>query len=93
MEVQNNMAFIASYMYDGAGNPVWYASGPTALTGNNTYQGTWTTYTGGQTLTGTYHSPTGTVTAGNLTLQFTSPTAGTLTLPDGRQIPIQRFGF
>jgi alpha-tubulin suppressor-like RCC1 family protein len=93
VEVQNGSAFIASYMYDGTGNPVWYASGPAALTGTNTYQGSWTSYTGGQTLTGAYRSPTGTTNAGNLTLQFTSATTGTLTLPDNRQIPIQRFGF
>lgn len=93
VEVQANSAFIATYMYDGSGNPVWYASGPAPLSNSNTYQGSWTSYSGGQTLTGSYHSPTGTANAGSLTLQFTSSTAGTLTLPDGRQIPIQRFGF
>jgi len=93
VEVQANNAFIASYMYDGSGNPVWYASGPAALTNNNIYQGNWTSYMGGQTLTGTYHPATGTSNAGNLTVQFASPTSGTMTLPDGRQIPIQRFSF
>jgi cytochrome c553 len=93
IEVQNNIAFIAAYMYDSNGNSVWYASGPAALTGNNTYQGNWTTYTGGQTLTGTYQAPSGTAAAGSLTIQFTSPTAATLTLPDGRQIPIERYVF
>jgi uncharacterized protein (TIGR01370 family) len=93
VEVQNDTAFVAAYMYDGSGNPVWYASGPATLTTGNTYQGTWTSYTGGQTLTGTYQPPTGTSDAGSLTIQFSSPTAGTLTLPNGNQIPIQRFGF
>ena len=93
VEVQNGTAFIATYMYDGAGNPLWYLSGPSALTSGNAYQGTWTAYTGGQTLTGAYKSPTGTANAGNLTVQFTSSTAGTLTLPDGRQIPLVRFPF
>jgi hypothetical protein len=92
VEVQNNMAYIATYMYDTSGNPVWYASGPAALTAGN-YQGTWSSFTGGQTLTGTFHPATGTSNAGSLTVQFSSPTAATLTLPDGRQIPIQRFGF
>ena len=72
---------------------MWYVSGPGVLTGNNAYQGTWSSYTGGQTLTGTYHPPTGATSAGSLTVQFTSATAGTMTLPDGRQIPIQRYGF
>ncbi len=93
IEVQVNMAFIAAYMYDSSGNPVWYDSGPAALTANNTYQDNWTSNTGGQTLTGSYHAPTGSSIAGSLTIQFSSPTAGTLTLPNGNQIPIQRFGF
>ena len=92
VEVQASNAFIATYMYDNGGNPVWYASGPAALV-NNVYQGTWTAYTGGQILLGTYQPPTGTINAGTLTVQFASPTAGTLTLPNGRQIPIQRFSF
>ncbi len=93
IEVQKNTAFIAAYMYDSSGIPVWYDSGPAALTANNTVQGNWTSNTGGQTLTGTYHPPTGATNAGSLTIQFASPTAGTLTLPNGNQIPIQRFGF
>jgi hypothetical protein len=94
IEVQNNIAYVAAFMYDANGNPVWYASGPAALTQGNTYQGSWVSYSGGQTLTGSYHAPNSqTANAGNLTMQFVSPTSGTLTLPDGRQIPIQRFGF
>jgi hypothetical protein len=93
IEVQGNTAFIAAYMYDANGNPVWYASGPATLTTNNTFEGQLIEFSGGQTLTGAYQAPTGTANAGNITLQFTSPTAGTLTLPDGKQIPIQRFGF
>jgi uncharacterized repeat protein (TIGR02543 family) len=94
IEVQGNFAFIAAYMYDNSGNPVWYDSGPVALTGNNVYQGTWTSNTGGQTLTGPYQGPpTGSSGAGNLTIQFSSPTTGQLTLPTGIQIPIQRFTF
>jgi len=93
VEVQASSAFIASYMYDGSGNPVWYASGPAALSAGNTYQGSWSSYSGGQTLTGSYHPTTGTSNAGSLTVQFTSPSAGTITLPDGRQISIQRYGF
>lgn len=92
IEVQGNTAFIAAYMYDTNGNPVWYAAGPAALV-NNVYEGEWVSYTGGQTLTGAYQPPTGTAVAGNLTIQFSSPTTGVLTLPDGRSIPIQRYTF
>jgi alpha-tubulin suppressor-like RCC1 family protein len=93
VEVQNGVVFVAAYMYDGSGNPVWYASGPAALTSNDTYQGTWLSYSGGQTLDGTYHPTTGTSNVGSLTIQFTSPTTGTLTLPNGVPIPIQRYSF
>ncbi len=92
VEVQNNQALIATYMYDNGGNPVWYDSGPAALPGN-IYQSNWNAYTGGQTLTGTYQAPTGPTNAGALTIQFASPTSGTLTLPNGRQIPLVRFPF
>jgi hypothetical protein len=93
IEVQDNVVFVASYMYDGSGNAVWYASGPAALTTGNVYQGNWADYGGGQTLTGSFQAASVTGSAGSLTVQFTSPTAGTLTLPDGRQIPIERFAF
>jgi alpha-tubulin suppressor-like RCC1 family protein len=92
VEVQNSSVFIATYMYDSMGNPVWYAAGPAALV-NNSYLGNWTAYTGGQTLTGSYQAPSGSANAGYLSVQFSSPTAGVLTLPNGRQIPIQRFTF
>jgi alpha-tubulin suppressor-like RCC1 family protein len=92
VEVQNGSALIATYMYDGAGNPVWYAADPAPLF-NNVYVGHWTSYVGGQTLTGTYHSPSSTSSAGSLTVQFSSPTTGLVTLPNGALIPIQRFPF
>jgi hypothetical protein len=92
VEVQGGDAYIASYMYDDSGNSVWYLTGPSALVAN-VYQGSWDAYTGGQTLLGTYMPPTGISIAGSVTIQFTSRTAGVLTLPDGRQIPIERFSF
>jgi hypothetical protein len=66
---------------------------PAALTSGNVYQGTLLTYTGGETLTGPFQSPSGTTSAGTITIQFASPTSGTLTLPDGKQIPTERYGF
>jgi VCBS repeat protein len=92
VEIQDGYAFIATFMYDASGNPVWYLTGPGPIT-PNTYQGSWTSYTGGQTLTGPYQSPTGASNAGNVVIQFSSPTTGVLTLPNGNQIPIQRYLF
>jgi hypothetical protein len=95
IEVQDNMLFLAAYMYDGSGNPVWYASGPSTLmaTGTNTFEGTLTEFSGGQSLTGSYKAPTGTTAVGVVTIQFQTSTTGMLTLPDGKQVPIQRFSF
>ncbi len=80
-------------MYDASGNPIWYlATG--AMSAPMTFTGHWTEAGGGQTLTGAYKAAS-TVNAnvGSLTIQFTDTKNGTMTLPDGRVIPITRFGF
>src|ERR1019366_3905152 len=92
LEVQLGFLYLSGSMYDSSGNAAWYVSGPAPLT-NNAYMGNWVSYTGGQSLTGTYKSPTESANNGNVTIQFSSPNAGTLTLPDGRQIAIQRYSF
>ena len=93
IEIQNNTLFLAGYMYDAQGNPLWYASGPTPLSSAATYQSTWTQYSGGQTLTGSYRAPGGAAATGNVTMQFSDTANAILTLPDGRQIPITRYRF
>ncbi|QDQ27723.1 hypothetical protein FNU76_15950 [Chitinimonas arctica] len=94
IEVQNGMMFMAGYMYDETGKPVWYASGPTAMTNDSTYKGVWQQYGGGQTLNGNYQSPTlWNANVGNIVVNFTSTTTGTLVLPTGRSIALTRFSF
>lgn len=93
IEVQGNALFIAGYMYDSAGNPIWYAASG-SMTSGTLFQGHWDQFSGGQTLTGSYKAPTlPPGNAGTLTLQFTSSTAATLTLPNARQISLTRFYF
>lgn len=93
LEIQNNTLFIAGYMYDEAGNPLWYLSANT-LASPTQYQGQWVQYSNGQTLSGPYQPPTVVnPNAGSLVLQFSDPRNGTLTLPDHRPIPITRFPF
>ena len=93
LEWQGASAFVAGYMYDAGGNPLWYASfltTPNPLVGS----GAWTQFANGQTLTGAYRQATPVnASAGALGLQFQGATSGTMTLPDGRQIPITRFRF
>jgi hypothetical protein len=90
IEVQNGNIWIAGYMYDASGNPIWYLA--TGTLADGVYTGQWTQYQGGLTLTGSYKAPTvANPAVGPITAQFSSPSAGTLTLPDGRQIPLTRF--
>jgi alpha-tubulin suppressor-like RCC1 family protein len=93
LEIQSGNILIAGYMYDDNGNPIWYSSqGP--MSGSTTYQGNWIQYGYGQTLTGTFQSASVVNSnVGALTIQFSSPTAGMMTLPNGNQIPIIRFLF
>jgi alpha-tubulin suppressor-like RCC1 family protein len=93
LEIQSGNILIAGYMYDDNGNPTWYSSqGP--MTGTSTYQGNWIQYGYGQTLTGSFQSASVVnANVGALTIQFSSPTAATMTLPNGRQIPFIRFLF
>jgi hypothetical protein len=93
MEFQGSSVFIAALLYDAAGNPTWYAS-LGAMTSPTLYQGTWTQYGGGQTLTGAWkQNTTVNASAGPLAIQFSSPTAATMTLPDGSEVALTRFNW
>lgn len=109
IETQGNVLFIAGYMYDTAGNPIWYISagpmtsittgggiygGSDRMTTTWSYSGTWQQYANGQAMGAPYRAPTlvsGNV--GNLSLVFSDSQNATMTLPDGRKIPLTRFGF
>lgn len=78
IEVQGNNLFFVGFMYDSAGNPVWYYSAG-AMSTPTTYTGTLLQFANGQTLTGPYHPPGAPTTTGSLTLAFTAPDAATLT--------------
>ncbi len=92
-EWQGTNAFAAGYMYDTGGNPLWYASFATTPN-TQSFQGTWAQFADGQTLTGAY-KPAAQVNgnAGSLGVQFQNSTNATMTLPNGRQIPLTRFRF
>lgn len=93
LEIQGGTLFMAGYMYDASGNPIWYSS-LNALTNQQLYQGEWGQYGNGQTLTGTYHAASVVNSnVGTVALQFIDAADALLTLPDGRQITITRFRF
>lgn len=90
-EVQGNTLFMAGYVYSDAGQPSWYtATGPLAADGS--FTGRWMEFAGGQSMGGSYRAPSiVNDNAGSVQMRFSSPRAGTLTLPNGSAIPIQRF--
>jgi len=93
MEWQGDSADIAGYMYDDFGNPVWYLSlFPTPNILN--YTGNWLLYGNGQTLTGPYKPATPVNSnVAPLSIQFTSSTTATMTLPNGRSTQLVRYRF
>ena len=93
VEVQNGRVFVAGFLYDRVGNPIWLLT-TEALTNDTTYQGYLAQYASGQTLTSTYRSPVIIDSrVGLLTFQVSAPGRGVLTLPSGRQLALTRFRF
>ncbi len=93
IEVQGNQAFIGAFMYDQAGQPIWYVSYANVLA-PELVRGSLQRYSGGQTLMGRYQAPNvvpGTV--GNITFNLTANNVGVMTLPDGQVVDVKRFAF
>jgi len=90
--------FAVGYAYGnsgGTGQANWYAGGG-LMTQSGSAGGLWsgalTEYAGGPTLTGGGGAIT-TQDRGQASLTFTSATAATVVLPNGRQLALQRYGF
>lgn len=80
-------------MYDTNGNAVWYLTAG-SLTSDGSFTGKLLQYAGGQSLTGDYVAPKVVNDAvGTVSIKFSDSSTGVLTLPNGRQINIQRFKF
>jgi hypothetical protein len=97
VNVAEGTAFIATYVYDDSGNPMWYVATltgqPTNYTGqgfygpfvpqSTPYTGNLMLVTGGQTMNGPYKPPASQTSQGVVNLTFTSSTQGTITWPSG----------
>ena len=96
MEWQNGTLDIAGYMYDDAGNPVWYLTvgqiGGTASA--RSFSGNWWSYGNGMTLYGPWqqHQQTSSNVA-PLGITFTGPETALMTLPNGRTTNLRRHRF
>jgi hypothetical protein len=99
VEVQGTTMFLAGLMYDATGAPAWYLANGT-MSGPMQFTGVWQEYGNGPMLSGCWAGFGGCAAAGLLnanvgpvTVVFADASHGTMTLPDGRQIPIERLLF
>jgi len=96
MEWQGGNLDIAGYMYDEAGNSVWYlTTGPIGGTATaRSFAGNWWTFADGQTLTGPWKPNRQTSSnAAPVTIQFSGPDTALMTLPNGRSTSLTRHRF
>ena len=93
IEWQKGYADIAGYMYDDAGNPVWYIS--VYETPNiRQFAGAWWSYANGQSMSGAYKAPAQVSNnVAPLTVQFSAPDTAIMTLPNGRTTTLTRQRF
>jgi archaellum component FlaG (FlaF/FlaG flagellin family) len=93
IEQQGTQIFFANYTYSADRSDRWYIALNSVLpvgTSGEIMTGSLLLVTGGQTLT-SGPLTTSATTVGQISLQFTSPTSGTLTLPNGRVVSITKF--
>lgn len=92
MEAQNEAMFVSFYMYNSAGQAVWYVASGT-MTSATLFQGTVQEYSGGSALNASFRAPTANTNLGTVTIQFGTTSTATMTLPGGTQVPLTRFTF
>jgi hypothetical protein len=92
IDIQDDQVFMAGYMYDAAGEPLWYIAVAALNARLDNLSTRWLEFAGGQTLTGPYQ-PNRLVNGnvGPLVIEFDTPRSATLVLPDGRRQRIVRF--
>ncbi len=96
LEWQGGNLDIAGYMYDDAGNSVWYlTTGPLAGTESaRAFSGSWWSFGNGQTLTGPWKPNTRlSSNVAPVTIQFNGVDRATMTLPNGRTTNLVRHRF
>lgn len=93
IEAQNTTMFVSFYMYSASGQATWYVANG-AMTSATTFTGTLASYSGGSYFTrSTFTGPTTSATNGTVTIQFSSQTTATMTLPNGSQVALTRYTF
>jgi len=92
IEIQNNVLFIAGFLYDQSGNQIWIVSGG-PMSSDRTYSGPAFQATNGQPLGGAYRTPTN-VPFGTATVTWTTTTAANINI-NGYAFSVTRdvYGF
>ncbi len=93
LEIKNNFMFIAGYMYEADGRPVWYVA-QNPMTTPQSFSSTWLQVANGQTMTGVYKKPV--ILNGNVgpvSILFSDASHAVMTLPGGKQLSITRQRF
>jgi hypothetical protein len=91
IETQRNTLFVATYVYDQKGNPIWY-TGSGELDENSTLTTHLLLSENGPCMGCPYQAPTTTDAGIPVTLQFASRGEGTV-LWQGEKVSIERFNF
>ncbi|HEY3181020.1 MAG TPA: hypothetical protein VGL25_19320 [Casimicrobiaceae bacterium] len=84
VEIQGNTLFVVAFMYDEAGNPLWYLTAG-ALSSPTHFEGDWLEYSGGQTMAGPYRAPTAR-NLGRVTIDFAAFDDATITFTEGATV-------
>jgi len=93
LEFQGDALFAAGFLYGADGRPTWYVTGGRMETPRR-YAGRWLAFRDGQAIGAPYRAPTAVEPGpGEVRLEFSDARHATLTLPDGRTIPLTRFDF
>ena len=92
IEIQGRTLFMAGFLYDAAGNPIWFVSGG-PMSSDHTYSGAAFQTANGQPLGGSNRAPTP-VPFGNAVVTFLTPTGANITV-NGFSFTVTReiFGF
>ncbi len=81
IELQGQHMFLGAYMYDAAGNPIWYVADAMMTTATR-FSAPLLQFAHGQTLTGSYRHPDAPLVVGTITLDFTGVDQAQVTLSD-----------
>lgn len=92
IEVQKGFLFFIGYLYNADGTATWYVAQGPYTDSSSRFTAPLLTFSGGPCITCPYTVPSQGPSPGNLTLDFATPTTGTLTWPGG-SFPISRFYF